>query len=310
MSYCWPCALNQFEMKTSGFIQGQQGPAGPTGTNGGGGVGNYVGTGFFGPGFPNAGTLTPDTMSVHEAISLLRQPATYYPIQFGLGIQTSASDTSNATAIVLGNHVDTGDGGPMCAAYSVNIGTNTGQVSQGYSDIAIGHQAGFMSQGADALAIGNYAGANNQAANCIVINATGSELENVVSDTCVVAPIRNITGSLDPYLYYTSASGELTYDVPPSSRERKEEIQPLDTDIIDALLELNPVSFNYKNSNDRVVFGLVAEEVNDVLPHIVRYHQDTNEIDSIEYTELIGPLLKLMQVNDALLRENQVLLSV
>lgn len=52
--------------------------------NGGGvsGSGIYHGTGFFGPGFSNAGTNIPDTMSVNNAISLLRQPNTYYPTQF------------------------------------------------------------------------------------------------------------------------------------------------------------------------------------------------------------------------------------
>lgn len=48
---------------------------------GGGGTSGssiYNGTGFYGPGFTNAGTTTPDTMSVSNAISLLRQPNTYF----------------------------------------------------------------------------------------------------------------------------------------------------------------------------------------------------------------------------------------
>ena len=73
------------------------------------GNGIYNGTGFFGPGFTHAGTTTPDTMSTNRAISLLRQPNTYYPTQFGLGTEYQLADES---AIILGNHEDAA--GPNC----------------------------------------------------------------------------------------------------------------------------------------------------------------------------------------------------
>ena len=43
---------------------GPTGLPGPTGASGGGS--DYTGTGFFGPGFPNAGTPSPDTLPINS----------------------------------------------------------------------------------------------------------------------------------------------------------------------------------------------------------------------------------------------------
>jgi len=50
--------------------------------------------------------------------------------------------------------------------------------------------AGNSLQGDRAVAIGNLAGRDSQADGSIVINATGTVLNNAVADSCVVAPIR------------------------------------------------------------------------------------------------------------------------
>ncbi len=99
---------------------------------GGGGNGNYTGTGFFG----QFGTV-----SINGAIDLLRQPSTYYPTQFGLGLGTTGADPST---IIIGNHVDST--GPNCLENSVNIGIKTGQIDQSSNAIAIGFNSGYNSQ--------------------------------------------------------------------------------------------------------------------------------------------------------------------
>ena len=485
------------------------GPIGPTGP-GGASYADYEGTGFFGPGFANAGTTTPDTLPIGNTISLLREPNTYYPTQFGLGIYDGMNYQD---VVMIGNHSDVtgpnsaqgavalgnltgqinqdndaiaigyqagywgqqstaiaigmssgyniqGEGGvaigysagfdrsygvsigsysgyaeqaPTAIAIgiasgalgqgfgaigigsnaqtysfgdntnSIAIGYNTGNTSQyanavaignlagnenqgeesiaigdnagatnqssgavaigyfagntqqgssisigymaaesnqdnnsvaigddaarydqgstsvaiglnaaynnqGNNAVAIGKQAGFLNQGDYAVALGNFAGPNNQAANSIVINATGSDLENTVANSCVIAPIRNVTGSTDPYLFYDDTTGEVTYGIPPSSRDRKTDIQPILYDVVDKILQLSPVSFNYKDS-ERKTFGLVAEQVYEILPEICIHHSVTGELDGIEYTELIGPMIKLIQLNDTLLKENDILLD-
>jgi len=99
--------------------------------------------------------------------------------------------------------------------YSIGIGAFAQQNSNpgdetGTGAIAIGVLAGDANQGENALALGRYAGRNNQATKSIVINATGSDLENITANSCVVKPIRNAAGTHG--LEYDPASGEITYD--------------------------------------------------------------------------------------------------
>lgn len=175
---------------------------------GGGSSGTYEGTGFFGPGFPNAGTTTPDTMTTDEAISLLRQPSTYSPVQFGDGL--GVSDISSS-AIVLGAHVgayvsatgpNNGDGTIAIGNYSgqmnqqvfamaigdaagfsdqypvcIALGTSAGNIAQGTGafeggSIAIGYEAGRLSQGCVAVGVGAGAGATNQGIGAIGVGYT------------------------------------------------------------------------------------------------------------------------------------------
>lgn len=98
--------------------------------------------------------------------------------------------------------------------YTVAIGAFAQQNNNpgdqtGTGAIAIGTLAGDSNQGTNAVALGRYAGRNNQAARSIVINATGGDLENTTSDSFVVKPIRNSSGT--SLLMYNSVSGEITY---------------------------------------------------------------------------------------------------
>jgi|CXWK01.1.fsa_nt_gi hypothetical protein len=417
-------------------------------------TGNYSGTGFFGPGFPNYGTTTPDTMSINDAISLLRQPATYHPTVFGAGIQ-SVSDPS---AIIIGNH-SSGDGTVSCGRHSIAIGFMAGQLntsscylcvgnragyegssgsmsiaigdhaaysnqnnyavaigpSSGYSDqqyssiaigshagtttqnesavaigtyagsdtqgsgsiaiglnagttlqeqdaiaignnagstsqgqgsvavgigsgltsqgpssvaigdnagsyiqglssvaigsvagtsnqgthcVAIGHLAGSVNQGDYAVALGYNAGSTGQATNSIIINASGTQVDNATSNSCVITPIRNENGDTSTQMFYNSVTGELTWGTSvPSSIKYKTNITSLSKDVIDSVLKLNSVEFDYKDSGKHSI-GLIAEDVEQILPTIVQRHPVTKEIESVEYHQLILPLLELVKKHE------------
>lgn len=146
------------DSNNAGYVLGATGPTGPT---------NYVGTGFFGPGFTGAQTLVPDTMSISNAISLLRQPWTYYPTFFGTGIATSSTRIPSNEAVVIGNHSD--NSGPNNANFSVAIGYYSGQMNQSVNSIAIGTRAGYITQGSGAIAIGTQVGYCGQGNNSIAI---------------------------------------------------------------------------------------------------------------------------------------------
>jgi len=85
--------------------------------------------------------------------------------------------------------------------------------SQALGAVAVGTNAGYTTQGAFSVAIGYSAGQSNQASNCIVINGSGSSLENTTTGTCVIKPIRTVTGGVAPAgfsaTYYNPTTGEL-----------------------------------------------------------------------------------------------------
>jgi hypothetical protein len=95
---------------------------------------------------------------------------------------------------------------------AISIGKNAGYLNQGNNAIAIGNAAGNTSQGANSIAIGQNAGQNSQPANTIILNATGSELDGVASQTnsFYVAPIRT-DATPSNILYYNTTTKEVTY---------------------------------------------------------------------------------------------------
>jgi hypothetical protein len=90
---------------------------------------------------------------------------------------------------------------------SVAIGTFSGYYTQGEFSIAIGYEAG-LTQGCNAVAIG-YGAGKNQASNSIVINAANTVLNNTVSGSCRINPIRQADLGGTPYktLLYNDSNG-------------------------------------------------------------------------------------------------------
>lgn len=121
----------------------------------------------------------------------------------GDNIALGTSSSAGTEGVGIGKGTSAGD-------YAQAIGNNAGNSAQGVAAVAIGSQAGETNQGDKAIAIGQYAGQTNQAANSIVLNATGAALENTTSDSMVVKPIRNASGTHQ--LEYNPTTGEVTYD--------------------------------------------------------------------------------------------------
>jgi hypothetical protein len=77
-----------------------------------------------------------------------------------------------------------------------------------------------------------------------------------------------------------------------SSRRYKEEIKPMDK-ASEAILALKPVSFRYKKEvepNSGIMFGLVAEEVEQVDPDLVM-RNDEGEVETVRYDAVNAMLL-------------------
>ncbi len=88
-----------------------------------------------------------------------------------------------------------------------------------------------------------------------------------------------------------------------SSRRYKQDIEPLG-DVSERLYDLRPVKFRYitpdEQGNKPVQFGLIAEEVAEVLPEVV-YRNAEGKVEGVRYEELT-PLL----VNEVTQQRKQI----
>jgi Chaperone of endosialidase len=203
---------------------GSTGPTGPAGI-----PNEYIGTGFFGPGIPNAGTLYPAEMDMSTIISLLRQPNTFYPVQFGLNV-ASTIQLPHETSIILGSREDPGYTWNDNKEYTVAIGQNSGLSDQQPNAISIGSNSGYIYQSSDAIAIGKESGMYSQGYNGICIgsqsgqtqqnqfsiaigsqtanNNQGIYLENIIN-SCYPGVGINITGQC--FVYTTQIWNKLLF---------------------------------------------------------------------------------------------------
>lgn len=104
-------------------------------------------------------------------------------------------------------------------------------------------------------------------------------------------------------MFYNSITGELTWGtVVPSSIKYKTNVTNLSKDII------NSVEFDYKDSGKHSI-GLIAEDVEKVLPIIVQKHPVTKEIESVEYHQLILPLLELVKKHEQTIKNLETIIQ-
>jgi len=131
--------------------------------------------------------------------------------KIALGENTGVTNQAYG-GIAIGPYAGTTDQGSQATA----VGRYAGQNDQGVSAVAIGHSAGRETQGTVAIAIGKLAGETNQAANSIVINATGSAVENTTASSLVIKPIRSGSGTTT--LMYDASTGEVTHTATPAQQ--------------------------------------------------------------------------------------------
>jgi len=145
--------------------------------------------------------------------------------RIALGDSAGATNQGNG-AVAIGSLTGTVDQGSQAVAVGVSagrerqgsqataLGRYAGQNDQGVSAVAVGHSAARESQGVEAIAIGKLAGETNQAANSIVLNATGSAVENTTASSLVIKPVRDAVGTTA--VMYDATSGEVTHTASPA----------------------------------------------------------------------------------------------
>jgi hypothetical protein len=125
------------------------------------------------------------------------------PVSIAIGLNSLADSSygisigQNTNTLNQGISIGTAAGQTSPGVCAISIGAYAGNSNSGTSAIAIGTDAGTNNQGNYSIALGDHAGYNNQSANTIILNATGTTLNGVVSQTnsFYVAPVRGVTST-------------------------------------------------------------------------------------------------------------------
>lgn len=81
-----------------------------------------------------------------------------------------------------------------------------------------------------------------------------------------------------------------------SSQRYKEHIQDMSEETAKEILQLRPVTYDYKNKNDGTnCLGLIAEEVAQIEKYPVSYNAD-GKVDGLDYSKFIPQLIKMVQM--------------
>ena len=196
-------------------------------------------------------------------------------VVIGSSAMTGGTKTNAANNVVIGDSSGTSI---TSGSYNCFIGTTSGQgVSTGSSNISInGANVGNVS---NRLVIGGGAGAGSKQLN-----------------TAFIHGIRGITTAVnDAIAVLVDSAGQL--GTVSSSIRYKENIEDMG-DVSSPILKLRPVTFDFIGKpSHKKQFGLIAEEVKEIMPSLVVHNQD-GEVESVKYHEL--PILILNEMQKAL----------
>lgn len=118
-------------------------------------------------------------------------------------------------------------------------------------------------------------------------------------DRCYIDGIRGkTTATADAIAVLIDSAGQL--GTVSSSQRYKNNIMSMSDTIVDAVYRLNPVNFTYKSDETlRNQYGLIAEEVAEIIPDIVVYKDGLPE--TIQYHLLPSMLIKVIKSQKALI---------
>jgi hypothetical protein len=166
-------------------------------------------------------------------------------------------------------------------------------------NVAIGYNALASSGGGSNIAIGSGAGANNTSGgfNMYLGNeGVASESGTIRIGSGVPHTRMFVAGVLGSVVTGSAVliSGTGQLGVAASSARYKEDVRDMG-EASDRLMKLRPVSFRYKgHADDPVQFGLIAEEVEKVLPELV-VKNSAGEPETVMYHEMPAMLLNEIQ---------------
>ena len=173
------------------------------------------------------------------------------------------------------------------------IGTDSGSgLLTGSNCTLLGAETGYNYTGAESnnINIGFDTGGTTGESNVLRIgNGTGAGAGQL--NKSFIRGIRGITTvNADAVAVLIDSSGQL--GTVSSSIRFKENVNPM-ADSSSRIMDLSPVTFNYKTHPDLISYGLIAEDVEKVFPELVAYNSD-GEPESVKYHDI--PVLLLNEV--------------
>ncbi len=207
------------------------------------------------------------------------------------GLNVAVGHLALRNSLTGGSNVGLGYAALVNATGSSNVGVGTNalnQMTSGSSNIAIGSGAGTaLTSGNSNIYIGHGGAVES---GTIRVGSTGQT-------RAFIGGIRGITtGQNDALPVVVDSAGQL--GTVSSSRKTKFDIADLDPTVTSAVHRLRPVQFRYltpfADGSTPIQYGLVAEEVEAVLPDLVAY-DDAGQPASVKYHVLPGLLLAEVQ---------------
>lgn len=216
-----------------------------------------------------------------------------------IGSQALANTTACTNNVAVGFQSLNGASNATSTANTALGYQSLSGISTGHNNIAIGSGSGSAYGGSESsnIVIAN-AGTNGES-NVIRLGTTGSGTGQQAK--CWVAGTRGVTTDVaDAIAVLIDSTGQL--GTTSSTRRVKENIQDM-AQQSDGVLNLRPVTFNFiSDQSKKKQYGLIAEEVNEILPELVVYDNQGLPA-SIKYHELPVILLNELKKLKAEIKE-------
>ena len=185
---------------------------------------------------------------------------------------TAVGDQALRANVAGSQNVAAGTSALIASTGTGNVGVGNwvlGQMTSGDHNIAIGDNAGFsLTGGSNNIYVGSAGGTATESGTIRI----GGGLQS----RAFVRGVRGVTtANNDAVTVVVDSFGQ--FGTVSSSAKTKFDIQDLPADVTDAVSRLRPVSFRYKqpfaDGSTPVQYGLIAEEVEQVLPELVAYDE-------------------------------------
>lgn len=213
---------------------------------------------------------------------------------------TAVGDQALRANVAGSQNVAAGTSALIASTGTGNVGVGNwvlGQMTSGDHNIAIGDNAGFsLTGGSNNIYVGSAGGTATESGTIRI----GGGLQS----RAFVRGVRGVTtANNDAVTVVVDSFGQL--GTVSSSAKTKFDIQDLPADVTDAVSRLRPVSFRYKqpfaDGSTPVQYGLIAEEVEQVLPELVAYDEHGDPA-TVKYHVLPSLLLAEVQRLQSALR--------